>query len=235
MSENGEAPRRLRLTAVDRQTPHAWHFTFGPAAAGALDGFTYEPGQVALLETLDGRVSYIAIASPPASEGAVEFLIKGAGPVGQQLFQSDVGAELLMTGPFGTGFPVEEHEGRDLVFVAQGTAIGAVRSALLHAVARRERFGSIAVIYGVRTPDDFNFTGEFDVWRGRDVKLELTCTQPGAAWVGAEGRVQALLEEALRHTLEPVAMVAGSPQMVEECTGVFGALGLPRERVLRNY
>jgi sulfhydrogenase subunit gamma (sulfur reductase) len=227
--------RRLRLEAVERQTPLAWLFRFGAADGASRGGVEYAPGQVAILETDDGRVGYIAIASPPGAGGGVEFLIKGAGPVGERLFASGEGYEVTMAGPYGTGFDVDAQEGRDLVLVAQGTAIGAIRSALLHALRRRDRFGSVTLIYGVRTPDDFNFADEFDVWRARGVKVELTCTQPGGVWVGAQGRVQTLLEQAVRDALEPVALICGSPQMLDESAAALEALGLPRDRILRNY
>src|SRR6185369_9524296 len=94
-------------------------------------------------------------------------------------------------------FPVDEYDGRDLFFVAIGTAIAPVRAAVEHALERRSRFGRIAMLYGARTPDNFAFAGDYDRWREAGVLVELTVTRAGEAWLGPRGRVQELLGDML--------------------------------------
>jgi NAD(P)H-flavin reductase len=224
----------MRAAQIGRETERASLYTFAPSTGSTLEGFEFVPGQVAALAAGDAE-SLIAIASPPSRRGCVEFLVKHEGWLGERLLELGADAEVVMRGPFGSGFPVEAYKGKDLVFVAMGTAIAPIRSALLHAIERRERFGQITLIYGARSPEDFAFTAEVDAWRTADVRVALTVTQPRSEWAGATGRVQAMATEAVRDALEPIAFVCGSGEMMDETAEVLAAAGLSRERILRNY
>jgi sulfhydrogenase subunit gamma (sulfur reductase) len=230
--------RRLRAAGIERHTAKAWLFRFEPAPGSGLEHFEFVPGQVVVISKPSAIVRYenlIAIASPPSAQGAIEFLVKREGSACDWLFDLDVGDEVEVAGPIGGGFPVDAFWGKDLLFVAIGTAIAPIRSAILHAVEQRAEFGRMAVVYGARSPEDFAFADEYDAWRSADVKLELTVTQPGETWTGATGRVQDLLGDAVRHMLEPVAFVCGSDEMMDECEAALVASGVPRAHVHRNY
>ena len=48
-------------------------------------------------------------------------------------------------GPFGTAWPLEEAEGRDVVVVAGGIGLAPLRPAIYHVLAHRERYGGVAI------------------------------------------------------------------------------------------
>ena len=54
------------------------------------------------------------------------------------------------------------------MIVAGGIGLAAVRPALYHAIAHREDYGRVILLYGARTPDDIVFRKEFERWRSRD-------------------------------------------------------------------
>ena len=60
---------------------------------------------------------------------------------------------LGVRGPFGRPWPVDEVEGADVVIVAGGIGLAPLRPAILRLLARRERYGRVAVLYGGRAPD----------------------------------------------------------------------------------
>jgi len=226
----------LRLLRRVAHTPTSSLLTFAPRADDSALGFV--PGQIGALSNpliVDSGETLIAIASPPSASREIDFLVKSDSNYGYWLTDLVEGDEITMRGPVGRGFPVDDFEGKDLLFVAMGTAIAPVRSAVRHAIERRTRFARIAVVYGARSPDQFAFADEFDRWRSADVKLDLTVTNPGDLWAGATGRVQNCLEEAVRHTLDATAFVCGSETMMDETADALVALGLTRDLVLRNY
>lgn len=236
MAEAEFQPRRLRVESVARRTDSVWLFTFGAGEDARLDDLHFEPGQVAVLRVSEYGEAYLAIASPPGNPAGLEFLIKRTGEVGQRLCDLEHLAEAELVGLIGRGFPVDEFEGKDLIFVAAGTAIAPIRAAISHAVKRRASFGSIVLIHGVRRPEDFAVDDELDRWREAGVDVRLTVTQPGErAWEGSIGRVQALLAPAVRDAFDPVAFVCGSDEMMEQTTELLEALGVPPELILRNY
>src|SRR4051794_21337650 len=236
MAEADFTPRRLRVENAARRTDSVWLFTLTAAEGERLDDLRFDPGQVAVLSIPDYGEAYLAIASPPDDPTRLEFLVKRTGDVGERLCDLGRAAEPSLVALVGRGFPVDEFEGKDLLFVAAGTAIAPVRAAIAHAVNRRPSFGSIVLVHGVRRPGDFAVDDEIDHWRERGVDVRLTVTQPGESeWAGAVGRVQGQLATAVRDALDPVAFVCGSDEMMDETTELLAALGVAPERIFRNY
>jgi NAD(P)H-flavin reductase len=230
-----EPPGDLRAVAVEQQTDELRLFKFAPAEGGTFEDWVTAPGQVALLSSPGLKPSYLALASPPGA-AHLEFLVKRSGELAGLLFDDGVGATVRLDKLLGNGFDVRSQAGKDLVFVAMGTAIGPIRSAILEVGHSRRDFGSVKLVYGVRRPDAFAFVDEMDRWREHGVVLELTVTQPGDnGWSGAVGRVQPLLADVVRDTFDPVAFICGSTEMMQETSHALEALGLPPERILRNY
>src|SRR5690242_8602121 len=98
--------------------------------------------------------AYFAFASAP-EDSDLEVLVKQkAGPSGV-IYDLQPGDTIELVGIAGRGFPLDQHKHRDLVFVAMGTGVAPLRSALRHCLKRKDEFGRLVVLYGARTPDDF--------------------------------------------------------------------------------
>lgn len=236
MTESTFAPRKLRVESVARRTDSVWLFTFVAAEGDRIDDVKFEPGQVAVLSVAEVGETYMAIASAPDARHRLEFLVKNDGPFGTRLFDLGHESDVSLVRLCGQGFPVDRYWGRDLLFVAAGTAIAPVRAAVSHAASRRSSFGRLILVHGVRRPQDFAVDDEIDAWRHADVDVVLTVTQPGDdGWHGSIGRVQKLLEAAVRSSTNPVAFVCGSDTMMDETADVLVALGLDRDQIIRNY
>ena len=228
--------RRLRVESVARRTDSVWLFTFVAADGDRIDDVKFEPGQVAVLSVPGVGEAYMAIASAPDVRHRLEFLVKNEGPFGTRLFDLGHESDVSLVRLAGHGFPVDQFWGRDLLFVAAGTAIAPIRAAVSHVAARRSSFGRLILVHGVRHPHDLAVDDEIDAWRRADVDVVLTVTQPGEnGWRGSTGRVQKLLEAAVRASTNPVAFVCGSREMMDETTAVLVELGMDKEHIIRNY
>lgn len=236
MHDQTFTPRRLRVESVARRTDSVWLFTFAASDECRIDDVRFEPGQVAVLSVPEVGEAYMAIASSPDARHRLEFLVKNEGALGTKLFDLGHQSEVSLVGLAGHGFPVDRFWGRDLLFIAAGTAIAPIRAAVSHAAARRSSFGRLVLVHGVRHPADFAVDDEIDAWRRADVEVLLSVTQPGEhAWTGSRGRVQGLLADALRGVTNPVAFVCGSDEMMTETTEALVAIGVDREQIIRNY
>ena len=117
----------------------------------------------------------------------------------------------------GHGFDLDRLHGRDLVFVAMGTGVAPLRSALRHVLKRKGEFGQLVVLYGARTPDDFCYRDETDSWEDAGVELRQVISRPGDHdWSGPTGYVQSLLDHVLPNLKSPVALVCGSREMIDQ-------------------
>ena len=195
-------------------------------------------GQVAVLEIDNRGDSYFAFASAP-EEDEFEFLVRRRESIEltTALFNQDIAKQVVMKNIVGRGFPVEEHKGHDLVFVAMGTGLAPLRSALRHIFMNREDYGRLFVLYGARTIEDFCYEDEMATdWRQHGVELRQVISQPGDSdWNGPTGYVQSLLDHVVPEMNDPLALVCGSREMQEQTKKRLGELGFAPEKILTNY
>ncbi len=197
----------------------------------------YKAGQVAVLE-MDGKSAYVAFASSPEDD-EIEFLVKrGENPgVTSSLFDPLIEKNIVIKDVVGRGFAVEEHKGCDLVFVAMGTGLAPLRSALRQVFHERKAYGRLIVLYGVRTVDDFCFAQEMTTeWSELGIELRQVISQPGESeWSGSTGYVQSLLDNLIPTLQQPIALVCGSKEMIEQTRERLLSLGFAPEKILTNY
>lgn len=195
-------------------------------------------GQVAVLEMEEVGQTYMAFASAP-EDGAYEFLVKRGkeASVAGTLFESRNEKPVMLTNIVGRGFPVESYQEHDLVFVAMGTGLAPLRSALRHIFHTRSSYGQLIVLYGARTLDDFCFEDEMDTeWRQHGVELRQVISRPDQRdWSGPTGYVQGLLDHVVPQLNQPVALVCGSKPMMDQTRARLLELGFASDKILTNY
>ncbi len=232
MSE--QFPINLNITHITKHTPNVWSF-FMTSQNGRRPGF--KAGQVAVLEIGEHR-SYMAFASAP-EDAEMEFLVKRDEKPGiaKSLFDPTIAKRVVLKQIAGRGFTPEDYKGCDLVFVAMGTGLAPLRSALRHVFFSREEYGRLVVLYGVRTIEDFCYEDEMNgEWRERGVELRQVISRPGdSVWDGPTGYVQSLLDNIVPSLPCPVALVCGSKEMMEQTRGRLVELGFDADKILTNY
>lgn len=229
-----EQKRSLVINRVRQQARTIRSFDMLPAASEDRSATAFIPGQVALLKT-GGETAYFAFASAP-EDAELEFLVKQGPGAGGAIYEMKDGDHVDLVEIVGHGFPLEEHKGRDLVFVAMGTGVAPLRSALRHVLKHKGEFGQLVVLYGARTPYDFCYSDEIDAWEDAGVELRQVISRPGDHdWSGPTGYVQSLLDHVLPALSSPVALICGSREMIEQTRGRLQQMGFPPEMILTNY
>jgi NAD(P)H-flavin reductase len=211
--------------------------SFGLMPEGTLGFHAVEfiPGQVALLSVPDEAPAYFAFASAP-DDAELEVLVKQKVGASVSIFDMRVGERIELLSVAGHGFALDEQKGKDLVFVAMGTGVAPLRSALRHVLKRKNEFGQLVVLYGARTPDDFCYRDETDSWEDAGVELRQVISRPdGHDWSGPTGYVQSLLDHVLPSLNSPIALICGSPQMMEQTRDRLGQMGFKPNEILTNY
>jgi NAD(P)H-flavin reductase len=171
------------------------------------------PGQIAILSVPGEEPAYFAFASAPDEE--LQVLVKQKVGASRVLYDMREGDEITLNGICGDGFDLDQQKHRDLVFVAMGTGVAPLRSALRHVMKRREDFGKLVVLYGARTPDDFAYRDEMDNWAGAGVELRQVISRPdGHDWSGPTGYVQSLLDHVLPDLPSPLTLICVSRYII---------------------
>ena len=225
-----EKPQKLVITGVRDQARSTRSFNLH--ADGAVD---FTPGQVAILRVNGQEPSYFAFASAP-DDRDLEVLVKQKTGASSVIYNLCVGEQIELVGIAGHGFNLDEIKGRDLVFVAMGTGVAPLRSALRQVFKRKSDFGQLVVLYGARTPDDFCYRDETDDWEAAGVQLRQVISRPdGHDWSGPTGYVQSLLDNVLPKLNSPVALICGSREMIDQTRERLGKMGFKPDEILTNY
>ena len=225
---------QLIITRIRQQGRDIRSFDLAPANADAAAHTIFRSGQVAILRVGE-EPAYFAFASSPEDQ-ELEILVKRKVGASVALFDRNEGDSVDLLGVAGQGFDLAAQQGRDLVFVAMGTGVAPLRSALRYVLNRREKFGELVVLYGVRTPEDFCYRDDFDDWERSGVELRQVISRPdGHDWSGPTGYVQSLLDHVLPDLKSPVALVCGSREMITQTTNRLQQMGFRPEDILTNY
>jgi sulfhydrogenase subunit gamma (sulfur reductase) len=225
-----KTPQTLTITGVRDQARLTRSFDL--RAESVVD---FTPGQVAILRVAGEDPAYFAFASAPEDRD-LEVLVKQKIGASNVIYNMCAGGEIELLGIAGHGFKLAEVKGRDLVFVAMGTGVAPLRSALRYVLKRKEEFGQLIVLYGARTPDDFCYRDETDDWSTHGVELRQVISRPdGHDWSGPTGYVQSLLDHVLPSLSSPVALICGSREMIDQTRERLGKMGFKRDEILTNY
>jgi len=220
----------LTITRIRDQAPCIRSFDLRPASK-----VEFVPGQVAILRVDGEAPGYFAFAGAP-DDAEIEILVKQKIGASNVIFDMHEGDQIELVGIVGHGFSLDQQKQHDLVFVAMGTGVAPLRSALRHVLKRKDEFGRLVVLYGARTPDDFCYRHEVDVWAALGVELRQVISRPeGHDWSGPTGYVQSLLDNVLPDLKSPVALICGSLEMIGQTRERLGKMGFKPEEILTNY
>ena len=226
------ATQPLVITRIREQASHIRSFDLATSDRSTVQ---FKPGQVAILRIEQEEPSYFAFASSP-EDSELEILVKRTVGASVALFDMNEGDAVELLGVAGDGFDLGAQTDRDLVFVAMGTGVAPLRSALRSVMNRRQRFGQLVVLYGARTPDEFCYKDEVDDWEKAGIELRRVISRPdGHDWSGRTGYVQSLLDHVLPELQSPVALVCGSREMIAETRDRLRQMGFADEDILTNY
>ena len=220
----------LTITRVRDQARITRSFDLRPT-----EHINFTPGQIAMLRVEGEEPSYFAFASAP-DDADLEVLVKQKAGASSVIYDMKVGDEIELVAIAGHGFRLDEMKGRPLIFVAMGTGVAPLRSALRHVLKRKQDFGQLVVLYGARTPDDFCYRDETEAWEDAGVELRQVISRPdGHDWSGPTGYVQSLLDNVLPSLSSPVALICGSREMIDQTRERLGKMGFKPEEILTNY
>ncbi|WP_018954776.1 FAD/NAD(P)-binding protein [Thioalkalivibrio sulfidiphilus] len=220
------APVPWRILDVRREVADGEVFTWRlrPESGAAPEA---RPGQFNMLYLFG--VGEVAISvSAMDGDGSLVHTIRAVGSVTRTMQGLRAGDVVGVRGPFGSAWPVEAAEGRDLVLAAGGIGLAPLRPVIHAVLARREAFGRVLICYGARSPRDLIFRDELAQWQARaDLDVRVTVDRGTADWKGDVGVVTQLIDRGGFDGRNALAMVCGPEVMMR-----FSALSLHRRGVV---
>ncbi len=211
-SRNAMIPRAFEVVAKRRETHDVTTLMVEPADGRSCFGFA--PAQIGMIGVPGVGEVPISFSNHPDSTRCLSVTIRAAGAVTTAITSTEVGGIVSVRGPYGTAWPIDETNGRDVLFVAGGLGLAPLRSAIF-AVAESDSRGSVGIVYGAKTRHDMLFRGDLDIWNElEDVRVHLTVDDGGDGWAGEIGLVTDLFDQALARLTRPLAIMCGPDIML---------------------
>jgi ferredoxin-NADP reductase len=211
--------------------PGVRHFVF---EAPQLERLDFVPGQfVSLTDSVESRAITRAysIASAPGDSNRFELCLNRVddGAFTPHLFELSPGDVVEMPLPLGT-FTLRQPL-RDSLLVATGTGIAPFRSMLKSALKRDSPV--FTLLFGVRHESHLLYRQEFEEMARHFPRFRFwpTLTQPGPAWTGRTGRVQAHLAEAIGERKDIDLYLCGLKPMVDDVRQILKGMGFDRKQI----
>jgi NAD(P)H-flavin reductase len=220
------APAPFRVAAKQQETADTWTLELVPKRS-ALARFA--PGQFVMLYAFGAGEAPISISG--GDGGTLVETVRAVGPVTRALCAAEPGDVIGVRGPFGTGWPLDAAEGKDVVVVAGGLGLPPLRPVIRRLAAERERHGRVTVLYGGRAPAELLFPGELAAWRDAGVTVDVTVDAPTADWRGGVGVVPKLIRNAAIDPANTVAMTCGPELMMRFSAIALLDRGLPADAI----
>ena len=177
--------------------------------------FRFTPGQFNMLYVFGVGEIPISISGNPATPAVLTHTTREVGIVTRAMRKLRAGDVLGVRGPFGSAWPLEEAEGRDVVVIAGGIGLAPLRPVLYHLVAHRERYHRVVLLYGARTPEDILYHDEIRQWSSRlDVEVHATVDRATRRWHGNVGVITTLIPRAPFDPKKALAMICGPEVMM---------------------
>ena len=147
------------------------------------------------------------------------------------MFERYKGETLLLRGPYGNGFDVEEYKGKELVVMAGGTGLSPVKGIVDYFANHPEQHDGMTLIAGFKTPNDILFVEEFANWKkAMDVILTVDCAE-GDTQCQIGLVTQYIPQLKLKDVKEAVAVVVGPPMMMKFSVQGLLDIGFKEENI----
>lgn len=185
-----------------------------------------KPGQ--FFEVSIPRFGEAPISVSGIREDSIDLTIRKVGKVTNEIFENYVGDTLLLRGPYGNGFDINEYIGKDLIILTGGTGLAPVRGVTEYFSRHPEQRKSMMLFASFREAKDVLFRKDLEQWKN-SMDVRLTLSREKAAGFES-GRITAHLDSIPIGDNTAVIIVGPHGLMQETAKGLI-ARGLKDEQI----
>lgn len=199
------------------------------------EDFSFTPGSFVQLSVFGLGEAPFSIASAPDGGGEIELVIRKAGALTQALHMAQKGDMIGIRGPFGSGYSLDKMVGQDLLLVAGGRGLIALRSLLLTLLTRRLEFGRITLLCGARSIEALMFREDLLDWHhSGQIDCRFAVDEERNEWGIPSGDISYLFKDLDINPQRTIAAVSGPPGMYRHINPLLFRMGLHDENIYLN-
>ncbi|MCK4827698.1 FAD/NAD(P)-binding protein, partial [bacterium] len=228
-------PHCMTVEDITQETPDVKTFKLAFQDDEVKSEFGFQSGQFALYSVFGHGEATFCIASSPTRKEHIECSIKQVGKVSRAFHDLNVGDTVGFRGPYGNWFPLEEMQGKNLIFVGGGIGLAPLRSLIWNCIDTRPDYGDITIVYGARSTGDLVYKQELEQWMGMDGLNTVLTVDPGGedeTWKGEIGFVPTVLEKVNPSPKDAMVITCGPPIMIKFVLQSLDKLGFAPEQII---
>lgn len=223
-------PREAEIVERTEESPSIFTLRLRFTDPDVHRAYSFAPGQFNMLYLYGVGEVPISIVSDPESDELYGHTIRAVGRVTRGLAALGVGDRLGVRGAFGRGWPMREAEGRDVVIATGGLGCAPVVSVINYVLRRRERYGRLVIMQGVKHAADLIWRQRYEEWAQLpDTQVLLTADQGGQGWPFRVGHIPVLFDEANIDPHNSIVMMCGPEGMMRAVIADMQRRGVPEE------
>lgn len=199
------------------------------------EGYVFKPGQFNMVYLYGVGEVAISIVSDPVCEIEAclyDHTFRVVGYVTQGLAKLKQGDRLGVRGPFGRGWPMEETKGKEVIVLTGGLGCAPSVSAINYIMARREEYGKLSILQGVKCAGDLIYCERYDQWRGeKNTDVLLSSDESDPQWGWNVGNAVENIAKLKIDAKNSVAMLCGPEGMMKAAAEVLLLKGISEQDV----
>ena len=124
-----------------------------------------------------------------------------------------------LRGPFGSGYPLDDFKGKEVLVVGGGCGFAPLRSLMYSFFDISGKFKKLFFRGGCKNPSEFLYKQEIEEWTKReDLNIALTVDTGDETWKRNVGLVTTILDNVEMDYKNGIAIVCGPPIMMKFAT-----------------
>lgn len=225
-------PKVAEVVEFVQEAPQIFTLRLRLVDEGQRADYSFEPGQFNMLGLFGVGEVPISIVSDPQDDELIDHTIRVVGRVTEGLASLRPGDQLGLRGPFGRGWPLDTAVGRDVMIVTGGLGCAPVVAAINYILLRREQFGYLSIVQGVKHSDDLIWRARYDYWNSLpNTQVLIAADHGGVMWPYHHGQVTDLLAQTQIRPEHALAMLCGPEGMMHAASCRLTALGLAEAQI----
>lgn len=197
-----------------------------------LSGFQFKPGQFNMLSLFGVGEVAISISSDPDEYAYFSHTIRAVGRVTKALQNLKVGDYIGVRGPYGNGWPLQESIGKDVVIITGGLGCAPTVSVINYILSRRDAYGSLKILQGVKHSDDFVFRKQYDQWKQMPrTEIFIAADKAGPKWPFQVGYITDMINQLRLEVDNTIVMMCGPQSMMAVASLALKAQGLSEKAI----
>lgn len=177
--------------------------------------FSFFPGQFNMVYLYGVGEIAISISSDPKNNEFFDHTIRSVGRISRALEKISQGDHIGIRGPYGRGWPITEAQNKNVIIITGGLGCAPVVAMINYIIERRNKFGELKIMQGVKHSDDFIFKQHYEEWQKYlNTEVLIAADKAVSGWPWYAGRITDLIQKVTLST-ENIVMMCGPEKMLK--------------------